>query len=190
MTVFKCLVWCVFVVLANLTLCGAATTNTVTVGNFFFNPRNLVIAPGDSVRWTNASINVHDTTHNPPAGAPLWEQDLSISGGGRVYRFTFTNAGYYPYICEQHIVQQQTGAVLVASTHHKALELLPDGRMQFLISGGRQGYRAVTEGSVDLGTWRGLGTNTFPSGGSITFIDAGAPTNGLRYYRSRVIPPP
>ena len=169
---------------------SAATTNTVTVGSFFFNPVNLVIAPGDSVRWTNASINTHDTTHNPASGARLWEQNLAISGAARVYRFTFTNSGYYPYMCEQHIAHRQTGAVLVASTHHKALERLQDGRLQFSISGGRQGYRAITEGSADLVTWRPLGTNTFPSGGSITFIDAGAVTNGIRHYRSRVIPPP
>jgi len=188
MTVSKFFACCLFVVLAHFQVCSAATTNTVTVGNFFFNPVNLVIAPGDSVRWTNVSVNVHDTTHNVAPASRLWAQDLTLTGAGRAYRFTFTNAGYYPYFCEQHIVQQQTGAVLVASTHHKALERLPDGRMQFSIAGGRQGYRAVTEGSADFATWRPLGTNTFPSGGSITFIDAGAVTNGIRYYRSRVIP--
>ena len=190
MMVPKFFAFSVFVALASFHVCDAATTNTVTVGSFFFNPKNLVIAPGDSVRWTNVSLNSHDTTHRPTTGARLWEQDLSISGPRRAYRFTFTNAGYYPYMCEQHLGQQQTGAVLVASTHHKALERLPSGSLQFLISGGRPGFRAVTEGSTDLATWRPLGTNTFPSGGSITFIDASAVTNGIRHYRIRVIPPP
>jgi len=188
MTVSRVFALCVFAGLTSMSQCGAATTNTVTVGSFFFNPVNLVIAPGDSVRWTNTSINTHDTTHNATAGSRLWEQNLTTSGAGRAYQFTFTNAGYYPYLCFQHIVQQQTGAVLVASTHHKALERLGDGRLQFLISGGRAGFRAVTEGSADLASWRALATNTFPGGGSITFADG--MTNSMRFYRSRVIPPP
>ena len=188
MTVSRLFALCVLAGLTSMNRCDAATTNTVTVGSFFFNPVNLVIAPGDSVRWTNNSFTAHDTTHN--AGSRLWEENLTTVGAGRVYRFTFTNAGYYPYLCVQHALNQQTGAVLVASTHHKALERFGDGRLQFLISGGRQGFRAVTEGSADMSAWRTLATNTFPSGGSITFVDAGAPTNDIRFYRSRVISPP
>src|SRR5438477_443801 len=49
---------------------SAATTNLVKIGDSgvhsFFNPTNLTINVGDTIKWTNTVTTTHDTTHNPP----------------------------------------------------------------------------------------------------------------------------
>ena len=102
----------------------AATTFVVQMPGFTFRPTNLTINVSDSVRWTNAHSGVtHDTTHgtaSTPAGSRLWASPSLNSGLGETFTFTFSNAGYYPYICNQHVVlnpvaPQQTGSVTVTT---------------------------------------------------------------------------
>src|SRR5437867_1535469 len=58
--------WLLFLSLATIPVVNGAT-NLVTIGQssngaiFFFNPTNLTINPGDTVRWTNTVFNTHDT---------------------------------------------------------------------------------------------------------------------------------
>jgi plastocyanin len=88
-----------------------AATNVVQMGDFFFNPTNLSIVAGDTVRWTNTVLTLHDTTAN----SGLWVS--STFGRPNTYSFRFTNAGFYPYICQFHIATrpQQTGTVTVVA---------------------------------------------------------------------------
>lgn len=89
-----------------------AATNIVRAGNFYFSPTNLTIPAGDVVVWTNVSLTAHDTTAN----GGLWASPtFSFTG---TYRFTFTNAGVYPYVCALHIVAhpEQTGTVTVVAS--------------------------------------------------------------------------
>ncbi len=104
----------------------AATTFVVQTPGFNFRPTNLTINVNDSVRWTNAHSGVtHDTTHGtattPPASR-LWASPSLNSGLGETFTFTFSNAGYYPYICKQHVIDnpvapQQTGSVTVTTAN-------------------------------------------------------------------------
>lgn len=96
---------------------GAATV-TVVMGDYFFNPTNVSVFQGDTIVWTNRSLlRTHDTTQGAaatPDTQRLWKS-ASLSANTGNYRFTFTNAGFYPYICLQHIATfpQQTGTVTV-----------------------------------------------------------------------------
>jgi len=124
-----------------MSIAKAGTTNTVLVRGaviqpgFFFNPSNIVIAPGDSILWTNTAPTSHDVTHGGRVGGvfasntmPYWAQ-INLSSMGTRGTVTFSNVGAYPYICYQHVVTTpqpnaanptQTGLVTVA-----ILNLLP-----------------------------------------------------------------
>jgi len=124
---------CTILILAGTAaLSSAAVTNTVLVRGsqtqpgFFFNPSNIVIAPGDAITWTNISTTSHDVTHGSRAAGsnttPYWAQ-IRFTGLGNRSTVTFSNVGAYPYICYQHVVTlpqpnaanpTQTGLVTVA----------------------------------------------------------------------------
>jgi len=112
----------------------AGTTNLVQVRgqlgqSYGFNPSNIVIAPGDSITWTNVSNNDHDVTPATRTGAtwisnspPYWAGIL-LSNPVRQSTVTFSNIGAYPYICVRHVINNpqpnasnptQTGLVTVA----------------------------------------------------------------------------
>lgn len=177
---------CVLLLLAACPV--AAATHVVRVGNYWFSPINIAVALGDSVRWTNVSLTVHDTTHTPSSGTRLWSADLNVSSQ-KTYTFTFTNAGYYPYACIQHINLMQTGGVFAVAARIESVERLPDGRTQVTIVGGRQGLRAVTEVSTNPTVWTPISTNSFPLSGTITVTDAAAATSPASFYRVRVFLP-
>lgn len=103
--------------LACLALGSAAMAATVTVkaGSFFFNPTNPIINVGDTILWTNVSATRHDASHTPSSGPSLFGRPASDMAAAGTFAFTFTNAGFYPYACLQHIAlfPQQTGTVTV-----------------------------------------------------------------------------
>jgi plastocyanin len=109
------------------TLPGAAT-NIVGVrgpASFVFVPTNLVITVGDTVLWTNQSSTTHDIAEGTFSGgltpSPYWVKTaLPLLGS---FSVTFSNAGVYPYICNQHVFvtpqppgnPTQTGTVSVVT---------------------------------------------------------------------------
>src|SRR6266496_4586666 len=108
----------------------AATTNSVAVlgpgaSGFVFNPTNLLITVGDTVRWINQSSTTHDIAEGTFAGgltpAPYWAKaSLGLLGS---FSVTFSNLGTYPYVCSTHVFVNpqpagnptQTGTVTVAA---------------------------------------------------------------------------
>ena len=105
----------------SLTVICASITQAAVVGvemrdPYYFTPTNVVINPGDRVVWTNNGIRVHDTRHmSTPA---LWASpNVSIVPPTNTFGFTFTNVGYYPYRCQQHLLlgPNQTGTVSVVN---------------------------------------------------------------------------
>jgi hypothetical protein len=156
----------------------------VRMGSFFFNPTNVVINPGDRVIWTNTTAQAHDST-----SPGLWASGNVTSNA--TFGFTFTNAGYYPYRCQQHLIQgpQQTGTVSVVRIS-LANTVRTATNVQFEIRGGRNGLRAVVEAGNSLGVATPVRTNTFPTNGIINFSEGSAtlPLPPTRYYRTRVIP--
>jgi len=157
----------------------------VRMGTYFFNPTNIVISPGDRVVWTNNSDRAHDTTSR----TSLWSSpNVGIIAPNNTYGFTFTNAGYYPYFCRQHVLlgPQQTGSVSVVAISLASVLKTPTNA-QFTINGGRQGLKAVVEAGASLSGLSPIATNTFPASGSLTFTNSSPPPTN-RFYRARVIP--
>ena len=103
----------------------AATTNVVQIGNYFFNPTNLTINVGDTIKWTNGvangiSSNDHETTRT---NLPFqWASPL-LTSSSRTFLLTFTQAGSFFYYCDRHYYasvnphKEQTGTVSVVSAN-------------------------------------------------------------------------
>jgi plastocyanin len=101
-----------------------AVTNTVQIGNFFFNPTNLTINVGDVVRWTNttAATVTHDVTRT---NLPFAWASGDLTAANRTYQLTFSAAGSYPYFCNRHVYAgmpanrhpEQTGTVAVVAAN-------------------------------------------------------------------------
>lgn len=95
----------------------SAVTNTVIVGNYFFNPTNLTINTGDHIRWTNSTDRAHDSSNT---GVPWF---LNMPTSARVTLRQFTNSGTYPYFCSAHAAgtpnphPEQTGRVFVVTAN-------------------------------------------------------------------------
>ena len=68
----------------------------VQIRDNFFAPKQLSIAPSDSVQWVNAGIHPHTTTNN----SGLW--DSGILNHGNTFSVTFSNLGSFPYFCQVH----------------------------------------------------------------------------------------
>lgn len=165
---------------------GAASANTATIGvrigDFWFNPTNVVLNPLDRVVWTNVVANAHDVTRAGLFGSGTLNLNSTFS-------FTFTNTGYYPYVCQRHVTTgrpQQTGTVSVVNISLASVTTT-ETNTQFDVLGGRQGLRAVLEAGDALTGFAPIATNVFPAAGTLRFTN-NAPSATNRFYRARVIP--
>jgi plastocyanin len=86
-----------------------ASDHLVLMTNYTFIPVNLVVAAGDSVTWTNPTINPHDTTSD----SALWTSPDFRQGSSFSYQFAF--GGQYPYRCSLHVLENMVGNVAVTN---------------------------------------------------------------------------
>lgn len=74
---------------------------TVDIGDDFFSPKNMTVAVGTTVTWTNKGERPHTVTADDESfdsgGAP---QDYIYPG--QTFSHTFTKAGSFPYYCRLH----------------------------------------------------------------------------------------
>jgi plastocyanin len=87
---------------------GAAATHTVLMRNIKFNPRNITIDRGDTVRWENRD----NEPHNAIARDDSFHTATFEAGGSASH--TFRETGEFPYFCSIH--QGMTGKVTVAGS--------------------------------------------------------------------------
>jgi plastocyanin len=84
----------------------------VAIGDNMFNPSQLEVKVGTTVRWTNNGTNKHNiTSANLTTASPqdtFKSQDL---GNGESFSFTFTKPGTYVYRCTIH--PNMTGTIVV-----------------------------------------------------------------------------
>lgn len=93
------------VLFALATAAQAQTTHFVTVGNNFFDPAQLTIQAGDTVRWTNPADNgpVHNVTGDTFS---------SITAESFTFQMTFTEPGVESYLCTIHPGSMQGSIVI------------------------------------------------------------------------------
>jgi plastocyanin len=92
---------------------------TTQDGRNFFDPAELTIKVGDTVRWVNECEEgvscVHSAQAYPnkiPAGAEAFDSTL-LTAQGQTYEYTFTVAGEYEYFCLPHEALGMKGKVIV-----------------------------------------------------------------------------
>ncbi|HET6342871.1 MAG TPA: plastocyanin/azurin family copper-binding protein [Gemmatimonadota bacterium] len=75
-----------------------------------FDPAELTIAPGTTVRWVHQAGSLFHTV--TPEGHDEW-QEAGRSSQGVVLEHTFQTAGEFPYFCEPHRSAGMVGSVSV-----------------------------------------------------------------------------
>jgi plastocyanin len=100
-----------------------APASVVTIAGVMFEPSQLSVATGTTVKWTNEDDIPHTVTSGKPKrqGIPGISEDRpgrpdgtfreSFGGAGSQYEFTFEEAGAYNYFCEIHA--NMTGTIVV-----------------------------------------------------------------------------
>jgi plastocyanin len=83
---------------------SGAPAGAVEVGDFFFRPADKRVHVGEVVSWVNTGEQLH-TVKGPGFASHAF-------GGGQSYRFRFTKAGTYRYICTLHPTLMK-GAIVV-----------------------------------------------------------------------------
>ncbi|MCD2199696.1 plastocyanin/azurin family copper-binding protein [Halobacterium sp. KA-4] len=81
-------------------------------GNYVFDPEELTISTGTTVRfvWLSGTHNVAVTSQ--PADAD-WSGHDTIEERGFYFEYTFEVPGRYEYVCTPHQAQGMTGAIVV-----------------------------------------------------------------------------
>jgi plastocyanin len=99
---------------------GTGSTEEVVVGpdgEFVFDPAELEIRPGTTVRWVWDSNNHNVVVDDQPEGVE-WEGTEGGAGttydAGHTYEFTFEQEGTYEYACEPHRAAGMLGTVVVS----------------------------------------------------------------------------
>lgn len=70
--------------------------HAVSIANFAFDPSEVVVAPGDTVVWTNADFVPHTAT----ASDSRW--DSGSLAANATWRFVAEDRGRYEYYCLLH----------------------------------------------------------------------------------------
>lgn len=91
------------------TAASAQQTTTVHMTDFSFKPDKLNVQTGESVVFQNDD----DATHNVTADG-FKSGDI---GSGKSWKYTFTKAGTYAYVCTYHPGMQGTITVSDAGAH-------------------------------------------------------------------------
>jgi plastocyanin len=93
---------------------GAATAPAsgevvdVDIKDVKFNPKDLTIKKGETVKWTNSDGFAHDVTKEGGPGPDFKSKTLE---GGDTFEQTFDTAGKIDYLCTIH--SGQTGTITV-----------------------------------------------------------------------------
>jgi plastocyanin len=84
-----------------------ATAAKVSIDNFVFDPKELVITAGASVTWVNTDDDAHTVTSK---AAPALFASKTLHTGDK-FSFEFKTPGTYNYFCKPH--PYMTGKVIV-----------------------------------------------------------------------------
>lgn len=89
-----------------------SVTIRVTAG-LQFQPSNVTIAPGTTVRWVNDAAIFHTVTADSGSQPGVWSR-RSLNTAGETFSHTFARSGEtYTYHCEPHVNQGMRGTIRV-----------------------------------------------------------------------------
>ncbi len=100
-------------------LSSLAATTSVNIVDFAFQPANVTIKVGDTVKWTNTGPSTHTTTSGTTTGGvrhPDGQWDSGSLSAGQTFSHTFTKAGDYPYYCSFHFTSMVGTVTVQAAT--------------------------------------------------------------------------
>ena len=104
-----------FLIFFNLT--AFSTVRTITASGIVFNPANVTVTVGDTVKWQWLDGTHTTTSTSIPMGAGSWNEPLDASH--QMYFYVITVAGTYNYVCIPH---QSLGMVGVITANPNAIE--------------------------------------------------------------------
>ena len=91
-----------------------AASTTVAIKDFKFEPADVSVAAGESVRWENADQFLHTVTSGDTSGEvnkPDGKFDKPLDGTGKTATVSFDEPGTYSYYCKQHNAMNGTVTV-------------------------------------------------------------------------------
>lgn len=91
-----------------------AAIHIVNQVNFGFQPADLTIAQGDTVRWV-WSGGIHTVTNGTGAADPNVATlfDAPLSSSATTFQYRFVNTGVFPYFCRPHESLGMEGTITV-----------------------------------------------------------------------------
>lgn len=100
---------------------AAAETYTVKMGTdsglLKFDPAELTIKPGDTVKWVNNKLSPHNVVFDNSKVSETFANKANHKGmlfqAGESFETTFSDAGEYPYYCEPHRGAGMVGKITV-----------------------------------------------------------------------------
>lgn len=165
--------WVLLALLATPSLLIAQTAHVVQVGDNFFDPKDITIQAGDTVRW-----------ENPPGGNShnVVSDDLTFNSGSArssfTYEYTFNQGGNYPYVCNPHRLAGMVGSITVQGSVDPGFDIDPGHSGNWWNGPARSGEGAQIEVS-DAGGGQLVFVVTVysygPGGGQIFLIGVGTP---------------
>ena len=102
----------------------SATVVDVSISGFAFNPSNVTVSVGDTVRWTNRDAVAHTSTSGKPDSSPgqLWDSPYLSQNQSWSLPVTFV-ASNVPYYCRPHPSMRAhlTSLAGVSEDRHRAV---------------------------------------------------------------------
>lgn len=101
-----------------------AVKHTVNVQNYSFNPANLNVQVGDTIRWAWVNGSHTTTSTTIPGSAAAWDEPINSSN--TFYEYRVTVAGVYNYLCTPH--SSSMTATFTATAPTPTLSVSPSNR--------------------------------------------------------------
>ena len=113
-------------------------TETILVDDNFFEPDQLTIQPGTTVRWEWVGEVDHNINPQEQPDGADWEGHPELQTTGE-YEFTFELEGDYFYICDPHVGVGMVGDIIVdpdadADVGEAIAEVVPDEAWTLIIA--------------------------------------------------------
>lgn len=89
-----------------------ATTHTITVQNFSFNPSSLTANLGDTIVWQWSSGSHTTTSMTIPGSAASWDANLNSSSTS--FTYVPSVVGSYSYKCTPHFASGMSGTFTIS----------------------------------------------------------------------------